>query len=119
MSDALVLGGGVAGLTAAHELAERGFRVVVLERRPSVGGKARSLYAAPTSLGPGPERYRESFRRAVLPAFLLVLPGVAFMIASADTLVETLLGGQWSEAAPIFIALSIAGLLQTSNSPAT
>ncbi|MFD5324948.1 FAD-dependent oxidoreductase [Streptomyces sp. NPDC127092] len=37
-----VLGGGVAGLTAAHELAERGFRVTVYERR-ALGGKARSM----------------------------------------------------------------------------
>ncbi|MFC5719321.1 FAD-dependent oxidoreductase [Streptomyces gamaensis] len=37
-----VLGGGVAGLTAAHELAERGFRVTVYERK-ALGGKARSM----------------------------------------------------------------------------
>ncbi|MBW5486883.1 hydroxysqualene dehydroxylase, partial [Streptomyces bambusae] len=37
-----VLGGGVAGLTAAHELAERGYRVTVYERR-ALGGKARSM----------------------------------------------------------------------------
>lgn len=38
----VVLGGGVAGLTAAHELAERGFRVTLYERR-ALGGKARSM----------------------------------------------------------------------------
>src|SRR5918996_5800840 len=38
-----ILGGGVAGLTAAHELSERGFEVVVLEARDIPGGKARSL----------------------------------------------------------------------------
>ncbi|MGH4028643.1 hydroxysqualene dehydroxylase [Actinomycetota bacterium Odt1-20B] len=37
-----VLGGGVAGLTAAHELVERGFAVTVYERR-ALGGKARSM----------------------------------------------------------------------------
>lgn len=37
-----VLGGGVAGMTAAHELAERGFAVTVYERR-ALGGKARSM----------------------------------------------------------------------------
>jgi len=36
-----VLGGGIAGLTAAHELADRGFDVTVYERR-AWGGKARS-----------------------------------------------------------------------------
>src|SRR5215210_8998868 len=39
----IVLGGGVAGLSAAHELSERGFRVTVFETRDAVGGKARSF----------------------------------------------------------------------------
>ncbi len=37
-----VLGGGMAGLAAAHELRERGFEVDVYERR-ALGGKARSI----------------------------------------------------------------------------
>src|SRR5687767_4248968 len=37
-----VLGGGMAGLAAAHELAERGFKVTVFERK-ALGGKARSI----------------------------------------------------------------------------
>jgi uncharacterized protein with NAD-binding domain and iron-sulfur cluster len=41
-----VYGGGVGGLSAAHELAERGFAVTVFERNPSFGGKARSLSVA-------------------------------------------------------------------------
>jgi uncharacterized protein with NAD-binding domain and iron-sulfur cluster len=39
----LVLGGGVAGLSAAHELAERGCDVTVIEARGDAGGKARSV----------------------------------------------------------------------------
>ena len=39
----VVLGGGVAGMSAAHELIERGFEVLVLERRNIAGGKARSI----------------------------------------------------------------------------
>jgi uncharacterized protein with NAD-binding domain and iron-sulfur cluster len=38
-----ILGGGIAGMTAAHELAERGFEVTVYERHPDPGGKARSV----------------------------------------------------------------------------
>lgn len=38
-----VLGGGVGGLSAAHELIERGFEVSVYERREVFGGKARSI----------------------------------------------------------------------------
>lgn len=43
MPRVVVLGGGVGGLTAAHELAERGFEVEVLELRRLAGGKARSI----------------------------------------------------------------------------
>lgn len=40
----IILGGGVAGMSAAHELAERGFKVKVYEKQPVyVGGKARSV----------------------------------------------------------------------------
>lgn len=39
----IILGGGVAGMSAAHELVERGFNVEVYERWPVPGGKARSL----------------------------------------------------------------------------
>ncbi len=37
-----VLGGGMAGLTVAHELVDRGFQVTVFERK-ALGGKARSI----------------------------------------------------------------------------
>jgi uncharacterized protein with NAD-binding domain and iron-sulfur cluster len=42
MAKVIVIGGGVGGLTVAHELAERGFHVHVYETRPAWGGKARS-----------------------------------------------------------------------------
>ena len=46
-----VLGGGVGGLSAAHELAERGFAVTVYERQSAFGGKARSMSAPGTGTG--------------------------------------------------------------------
>ena len=39
----IVLGGGVGGMSAAHELIERGFRVTVYEKGDMPGGKARSF----------------------------------------------------------------------------
>ena len=39
----IVLGGGVAGMTVAHELVERGFDVHIFEQRNMPGGKARSI----------------------------------------------------------------------------
>ncbi len=39
----VILGGGVAGMSAAHELVERDFNVVVYEANQIPGGKARSM----------------------------------------------------------------------------
>jgi squalene-associated FAD-dependent desaturase len=41
-ADVIVIGGGVAGLAAATQLADRGARVVVVEARPRLGGRASS-----------------------------------------------------------------------------
>jgi 15-cis-phytoene desaturase len=47
----VILGGGVAGMTAAQELAERGFAVTVLEKRRVPGGKARSTEVERSATG--------------------------------------------------------------------
>jgi uncharacterized protein with NAD-binding domain and iron-sulfur cluster len=51
MKTVAVLGGGVAGLSAAHELVERGFAVTVYEGRDSFGGKARSIPVPGSAVG--------------------------------------------------------------------
>ncbi|WP_345343347.1 hydroxysqualene dehydroxylase [Rhodococcus olei] len=72
-----VFGAGVAGLTAAHELAERGFAVTVYERK-AIGGRARSTpppgldVALPAERGlrirPGLDRnLTETMRRIPFP----------------------------------------------------
>jgi heterodisulfide reductase subunit A-like polyferredoxin len=42
---ALVIGGGVAGLTAAINMADQGYEVTLVERQPELGGQARTLSA--------------------------------------------------------------------------
>jgi len=50
MPKVIIIGGGVAGMSAAHELVERGFQVEIFERNPRyVGGKARSVDAPGTN----------------------------------------------------------------------
>ncbi|GAA2823460.1 FAD-dependent oxidoreductase [Crossiella cryophila] len=68
----LVLGGGIGGLTAAHELAERGFAVTVLERREP-GGKARSIPVPGTGSGGRPDLPGEHGFR-FFPGFYRNLP---------------------------------------------
>jgi 15-cis-phytoene desaturase len=71
-----VLGGGIAGLTAAHELMLRNFEVTVYEKAPrhdtagNLGGKAKTQFSAPPSLDPLPGehgfRFFPSFYRHVV-----------------------------------------------------
>ncbi|MDP5199804.1 FAD-dependent oxidoreductase [Flavobacterium sp. DG2-3] len=59
----IIIGGGVAGMSAAHELVERGFKVTVFERQEICGGKARSISientaTSPSKLLPGEHGFR-------------------------------------------------------------
>src|SRR5918996_1128736 len=70
---AIVLGGGVAGMSAAHELAERGFEVVVFEARAAAGGKARSFpFPGSATQGRSPLPGEHGFR--FFPGFYRHLP---------------------------------------------
>ncbi len=74
-----VLGGGVGGLSAAHELIERGFKVSVYEKKDVFGGKARSLSVANTGTEgrkdlPGEHGFR------FFPAFYRHLPDTMMRI---------------------------------------
>ena len=62
-----MVGGGIAGLTAALGLAERGVRVTVLEREERLGGRVRSW---PVALPDGDGRPDEPRLPRVLPAVL-------------------------------------------------
>jgi len=68
-----VLGGGVGGLSAAQELAERGFEVAVYERRADFGGKARSI-PVPNSATPGRKPLPGEHGFRFLPSFYKHLP---------------------------------------------
>jgi heterodisulfide reductase subunit A len=41
---ALVIGGGLAGMTAARKIAQAGFEVYLIEKEKELGGKARKIY---------------------------------------------------------------------------
>ena len=41
--DVLIVGGGISGIQAALDLAESGFKVYLVEKGPSIGGKMGQL----------------------------------------------------------------------------
>jgi heterodisulfide reductase subunit A len=49
---ALVIGGGVSGMTAALELAKQGFKVSLVEREKELGGNTKKLYYLPSGDDP-------------------------------------------------------------------
>lgn len=80
-----ILGGGVGGLSAAHELIERGFQVSVYEARNQFGGKARSLSVPHSGVGgrkdlPGEHGFR------FFPAFYRHLPDTMARIPFAGNI---------------------------------
>jgi len=50
---ALVVGGGIAGMTAALSIAEQGFQVTLVERETELGGNLRHIYTPLARSGPG------------------------------------------------------------------
>jgi len=91
--DVVVIGGGFAGLSTATALAEKGIRVLVLEARPALGGRASAFVDPATG-----ERvdngqhvltgaYRETFRflrRIGTEAQVHLQPGLAVDIIDRD-----------------------------------
>lgn len=76
-----VLGGGVGGLSAAHELAERGFDVTVYEARKVFGGKARSMPVPGSGTGKNADLPAEHGFR-FFPGFYRHLPDTMSRIPS-------------------------------------
>lgn len=66
---AAVFGGGPGGLTAAHELAERGFEVTLYERHAELGGKCRSFTVPDTGRAGRADLPGEVGPHAVLGAY--------------------------------------------------
>lgn len=68
MSTTVVIGGGVIGLSCAHELARRGERVIVLDgEKPGAASSASGGWVVPTFSGPLPA---PGVIRSVLPSML-------------------------------------------------
>jgi len=60
---ALVIGGGVAGMSAALDIADAGFKVYLVEREPSIGGRMAQLHQTFPALDDAGEMLAEVMAR--------------------------------------------------------
>lgn len=72
----VILGAGLAGLSAADELARRGIDVVVIEKNPFPGGLASTVREGEFSYDLGPHRFHTS--NAKILQYVSELPGISF-----------------------------------------
>lgn len=102
-----VLGGGIAGLSAAHELTVRGFDVTVYEARERFGGKARSypvrIGGSDQSVVPGEHGFRffPGFYWHIIDTMDRIPDGDGSvadnLVATEETLVTNVLGTEVTE----------------------
>ena len=57
-------------------------------------------------------RYRQAYLRMLEKIAMLTMPGIAFMMATSDWIVQVVLGPQWSATSRIFLLLGVTGLFQ-------
>jgi uncharacterized protein with NAD-binding domain and iron-sulfur cluster len=101
-----VIGGGVAGLTAAHELSERGYTVTIYEARTERGGKVRSwlvpLTTQPTKKVPAEHGFRffPGFYRHVTHTMDRIANGSSSVYQSLVGQPQTVMAPQRNSVAP-------------------
>ncbi len=98
-------------------LYDRAYKLLLLPLQQVNGPVAKVMLPVLAQMSGEPERYSRAFLRVLAQMLLVTLPGVAFMVGTADLLVPLLLGRQWAGASGIFTVLGIAGLVQALNNP--
>ena len=82
--DAVVIGGGVNGLTCAAYLAKAGLKTLVLERRDEIGGGAITAEIAPGFRAPALAHAAGPLRRDVMDDLQLGSHGLQFLSSPVD-----------------------------------
>ena len=132
----LAFGGNVTGFNVVNYFARNGDNLLIGKMWGSAAlglyDKAYQLLLLPLSqinypvsavlvptlsrLADDPERYRAAFLRTLEKLLMVTMPGIAFLMVTADWVVSVVLGPQWTEAARIFVWLAVAGFLQPVGS---
>jgi PST family polysaccharide transporter len=97
---------------------DRAYKLLLFPLRQVSNPLSRVMIPALSRMTDEPDRYRHAYLRVLNLSLLVILPGVAWATAMSGQLIPFLLGEQWHQSAPVFMALGFAGLVQPLNNPA-
>lgn len=63
-----------------------------------------------------PQQYRTTIHNALEQLLFAIWPGIIWAVISNEKLIPLILGNKWAAAAPIFVPLGVASLVQVLNS---
>jgi PST family polysaccharide transporter len=96
-------------------LYDRAYKLLLFPIARIIGPVMGTMVPVLSRLAGEPDRYREIFLKTIALLTLATWPGIVWAIVLKDSLIPTLLGRQWGEAASIFAPLALAGLVQAVN----
>ena len=94
---------------------DRAYKLLLLPLQQVNAPLGRVMLPILSNLSGEPTRYSAAYCNTLRQMLVIVLPGVVFMIATADILVPTILGHEWIAAGNVFGALGYVGLVQPLN----
>lgn len=98
-------------------LYDRAYKLMLMPLQQINNPLAKVMLPVLSQMTSEPSRYRNAFLRTLAQMLLITLPGIAFMVGTADLIIPILLGRQWVGASLIFQALGMASFLQVLNNP--
>jgi PST family polysaccharide transporter len=96
-------------------LYDRAYKLLLFPIARIIGPVMGTMVPVLSRLAAEPERYRDLFLKTIALLTLAIWPGIVWAIVLKDSLVPTLLGRHWGDAASIFGPLAVAGLVQAVN----
>jgi len=98
-------------------LYDRAYKLLLFPLQQVNGPVQRVMTPALSSMLEQPDRYRHAYIRVVGLMAMTTAPGILVASICSDWIIALLLGPRWMGVAPIFQALSFAGLVQIFNNP--
>lgn len=97
-------------------LYDRAYKLLMFPLTQAVNPIGRVMLPTLSTLVGEPERYRYAFIRPMKALLAITQPGILLVIMLSDEVINLLLGSKWTQAAPIFALLGVAGLHQVFTS---